>query len=192
MTERQYNSKLLGDKLSQLPVPPNEALWSRIEAQLLVVSKVTPEPPAKALLKPGKAVLVKTTTAIVSAILLTMFIVWLVNRRAPQPQPTPAVQPARQPAAMDSTRPDTALPSPVKPVSVENSVVKPTPQSPPIDTPTYEAPLLPRRSTVNVPLRDSVPSFTTPAAAITRADSVKLPPKKQDDGYYFEVKKKKG
>jgi hypothetical protein len=93
---------------------------------------------------------------------------------------------------MDSTWPDTALPSPVKPVPVKNSVVKPTPQLPSIDTPTYEAPLLPRRSTVDVPLRDSVPSFTAPAAASIRADSVKLPPKKKDDGYHFEVKKKKG
>jgi hypothetical protein len=187
MTERQHNSKLLSDKLSSLPVPPNEALWSRIEAQLLAVP-VVQQPPAKPLIK---ATGLKITIAVVITVLLAIFVIWKANRKAPQRSPTPTTRKTTQQPTLHNTKADTAIVQPVKPIQENKPLVKPTPQPAPIDTQVFTPLTLPNRREVDLPLRDSVPAISPFSEADLRVDSVKLPPKK-DEEYYFERKKKKG
>jgi hypothetical protein len=191
MTERQHNSKLLSDKLSSLPVPPNEALWSRIEVQLLAVPPTVQQLPAKPL---AKAAGLKITIAVVATVLITVCIIWVASKKAPQRSSTPTTYKAKQPTTVPSgKKADTAIVQPAKPIQESKPLAKPTPLPTSTDTQLYSPTIVPNRKTVDLPLRDTVAANTPPATATLRADSIKLPPPpKKDEGYYFEVKKKKG
>lgn len=190
MTEKQYNSKLLGDKLSQLPVLPNEALWSRIEAQLLAVPPVVQQPPAGQQKKLLKALGVKTGITIVSTVLLIVFVLWLAHQKPHLQQATPAIKKTVVPI-VDSVQQDTTPPVPVKQKAARETVPIPGMQVPLQDTQPEYTPASLHQNAANFSLRDT----TTPAitnATLLHVDSMKpLPEKKKEEEYYFEVKRKK-
>lgn len=196
MTERQYNRKLLGDKLSQLPVPPNDLLWSRIEAQLIIATPVS-QPvsyPSNVAPRFTKAVLIKTSIAIFSTLLLVLFILWIARKHQRSQK---AIPPAtkQQTSIADTTKPTAGIVDtlPTQQEKIPQLLPEKNEQKTVADTVDNFAPVRPLRSNdISVSMRDSV--LPMPLTTQATADSVKLKvtlPKK-DDGYYFEVKKKKG
>jgi hypothetical protein len=199
MNERQYNSKLISDKLSEIPVPANDLLWSKIEAQLLVAQPGAKQTPDDTLLQQpvvAKTGIIKAAVILLSSAIIIVFAIWLIgklnhpkksvpSRQIPQIQKTDSLRTAVSPDT--GLQPKKRLLPAVIPVNRQDSGNEIR------DTETVYQPLLPLEEPILSPLTDSV-QINAPGTIQISPDTAKLKapvPQKKDEDYYFDMQKKK-
>lgn len=199
MNERQYNSKLISDKLSEIPVPANDLLWRKIEAQLVAIppaAEQTPEHPSLQSQAVAKTGFIKAAVILLSSAIIIVFVIWLIgkvnhSRKSVPARQTPQLQITDSlitvtPKDSSLSQQKKVLPS-AMPVTEQNTGKEIS------DTETMHPPLLSLEKHTNLPLTDSLQT-NLPGTIQISPDSIKLKdpvPQKKDEDYYFDIQKKK-
>lgn len=204
MNEREYNSKLISEKVSEIPVAPNDLLWAKLEAQLTVQTVARDTGSANTAgstagkfgaLKLGIAI--TASLAVVAVILFALF----RNKKEASPRTIPSQQiPSVQ--EVDSIKAGTSTDAeeqkaPFSLPGLPKKEVYITPDNVPLDSAkpnVFNEPLAVPDDKAPVDLRVDSIKIVPPAKV-----NIHLPvdtgniqaPRKKEDGYYFDVQKKK-